>query len=132
MREFISRQSSVPSLSIMLLFLIISKFNFVSRGVNSYFKVSVHHIQFEKHFRMCLDYKIPKVLPILGFLVVVQLPSHVFATPWTVTCQAPQSFPGKNSGMGCHFLLHVIFPTQGSNPHLFHQQADWISQAGRN
>ena len=26
--------------------------------------------------------------------------------------------PGKNTGMGCHFLLQGIFPTQGSNPGL--------------
>ena len=26
--------------------------------------------------------------------------------------------PGKNIGVGCHFLLKVIFLTQGSNPHL--------------
>ena len=26
--------------------------------------------------------------------------------------------------MGCHFLLQGIFPTQGSNPHLLHWQAD--------
>ena len=26
--------------------------------------------------------------------------------------------PGKNTGMGCHFLLQGIFPTQGLNPHL--------------
>ena len=25
-------------------------------------------------------------------------------------------FPGKNTGVGCHFLLQGIFPTQGSNP----------------
>ena len=24
-------------------------------------------------------------------------------------------FPGKNTGVGCHFLLQEIFPTQGSN-----------------
>ena len=24
--------------------------------------------------------------------------------------------PGKNTGVGCHALLHGIFPTQGSNP----------------
>ena len=29
----------------------------------------------------------------------------------------PWDFPGKNIGMGCHFLLQGIFPTQGSNPH---------------
>ena len=27
-------------------------------------------------------------------------------------------FPGKNTGVGCPFLLQGIFPTQGSNPHL--------------
>ena len=50
-----------------------------------------------------------------------------FATPWTVVCQAPPSmgFPiarisGKNTGVGCHFLLQGIFPTQGSNPGLLH------------
>ena len=35
--------------------------------------------------------------------------------------------PGKNSGVGCHFLLQGIFLTQGSNPglfHLLHGQAD--------
>ena len=26
--------------------------------------------------------------------------------------------PGKNTGMGCHFLLQGIFPTQGLNPGL--------------
>ena len=34
-------------------------------------------------------------------------------TPWTVA--SPGDFLGKNIGMGCHFLLQVIFPTQGSN-----------------
>ena len=27
------------------------------------------------------------------------------------------TFPGKNTGAGCHFLLQGIFLTQGSNPH---------------
>ena len=27
----------------------------------------------------------------------------------------PWDFPGKNTGMGCHFLLQGTFPTQGSN-----------------
>ena len=41
----------------------------------------------------------------------------LFATPWTVACQAPLSmeFPGKNTGVGCHFLLQGLFPTQGWN-----------------
>ena len=32
--------------------------------------------------------------------------------------------PGKNTGVGCHFLLQGIFLTQGSNLCLLHQQAD--------
>ena len=35
----------------------------------------------------------------------------------------PWDFPGKNTGMGCHFLLEGIFPTQGSNLRLLHWQA---------
>ena len=44
----------------------------------------------------------------------------LFATPQTVACQVlcPRAFPGKNIGVGCHFLLQGIFPTQGSNPGL--------------
>ena len=30
----------------------------------------------------------------------------------------PWNFPGKNTGVGCHFLLQGIFPTQGLNPGL--------------
>ena len=30
----------------------------------------------------------------------------------------PWNFPGKNTGVGCHFLLQGIFPDQGSNSHL--------------
>ena len=32
----------------------------------------------------------------------------------------PWDFPGRNAGVGCHFLLQGIFPTQGSNLSLFH------------
>ena len=32
----------------------------------------------------------------------------------------PWDSPGKNTGVGCHFLLQGIFPTQGSNPGLLH------------
>ena len=34
----------------------------------------------------------------------------------------PWDFPGKNTGVGCHFLLQGIFPTQGLNPCLLHWQ----------
>ena len=32
----------------------------------------------------------------------------------------PWESPGKNTGVGCHFLLQGIFPTQGSNLGLLH------------
>ena len=44
-----------------------------------------------------------------------------FETPWTVAYQSPLSmgfFPGKNTGVNCHFLLQGIFPTQELNPGL--------------
>ena len=44
----------------------------------------------------------------------------VIPTPWTVAHLCPWNSAGKNTGVGCHFLLQGIFPTQGSNPHLLH------------
>ena len=35
----------------------------------------------------------------------------------------PWDFPGKNTGVGCNFLLQGIFLTQGSNLSLLHWQA---------
>ena len=44
----------------------------------------------------------------------------------------PWDFPGKNTRVGCHFLLQGIFPTQGSNPGLLHyrQILYWLSNKG--
>ena len=57
--------------------------------------------------------------------------SHIqlLATLWTVAHQAAlfMEFPGKNTGVGCHFLLQGIFPTQGLNLHLLHWQLDSLS-----
>ena len=52
-------------------------------------------------------------------------------------CSPPGSFvhedsPGKNTGVGCHFLLQGIFLTQGSNQHLLillHWQVDSLPLA---
>ena len=44
-------------------------------------------------------------------------------TPWIVACTKllhPWDFQGKSTGVGCHFLLQGVFPTQGLNPHLLH------------
>ena len=39
----------------------------------------------------------------------------------------PQDFPGKNTGVGCHFLLQGILLTQGSSPCLLHWQGYSLS-----
>ena len=36
----------------------------------------------------------------------------------------PRDFPGKNTGVGCHFLLQGIFLTLGRNLHPLHGQED--------
>ena len=48
-------------------------------------------------------------------LVTKSCPTLVI--PWTIALQAPLSvgFLAKNTGVGCHFLLQGIFPTQGPN-----------------
>ena len=42
---------------------------------------------------------------------------QLFVTLWTVAL-CPWDFPGRNTGVGCHFPVQGIFPTQGSNPGL--------------
>ena len=37
---------------------------------------------------------------------------------WPTRLLCPWDFPGKHTGLGCHFLLQAIFHTWGSNPHL--------------
>ena len=59
--------------------------------------------------------------------------SHVrlSVAPGTVARQAPLSmrdFPGKNTGVGCHFLLQGIFLTQGWKPGLPHRRQTLLSE----
>ena len=62
------------------------------------------------------------LMPLLLFNCWVK--SDSFVTPWTEAHQAlhPWDFSGKNTEVGCYFLLQGIFPTQ--KPHLLHWQAD--------
>ena len=48
---------------------------------------------------------------------VVAKSCPTLATPWPAVYQAPLpgESPGKNTGVGCHFLLQGIFPTQELN-----------------
>ena len=60
--------------------------------------------------------------------------SHVqlSVTPWTVAIKllCPWGFSGKNTGVGCHFLLQGIIPAQGSNFGLLHCR--WITSLSKN
>jgi len=55
----------------------------------------------------------------LSHVQLCGLQSTRFFCPW--------DFPGKNTGVGCHFLLWGTFSFQGSNPYLLHWQADSLS-----
>ena len=49
---------------------------------------------------------------------------------WPTRLLPPWNSPGKNIGVGCHFLLQGIFPAQGLNLyilHFLHWQADSLS-----
>ena len=68
--------------------------------------VHLHFLEFYIHGTICY---------------VLSCFSHVWlcAILWTVACQSllcPRNFPGKNTGVGCHFLLQGIIPTWRSNP----------------
>ena len=39
---------------------------------------------------------------------------------YSLSGSCPWDFPGKNTGVGCHFHLHRIFLTQGMNSRLLH------------
>ena len=60
------------------------------------------HCGTENHFKQHTD----RMLQALDYW----LKNSRFLCPW--------DFPGKNTGVGCHFLLQGIFPTQGSNLYL--------------
>ena len=49
----------------------------------------------------------------LSHSVVSDSLQHHGLQPARILC--PWDLPGKNTGVGCHFLLQRIFPTQGSN-----------------
>ena len=65
--------------------------------------------------------------------VKMELLSRVllFVIPWTAAHQLlhPWNFPGKSTGVGCHFLLQGIFLTQGSNWSPALQADTWLSES---
>ena len=87
----------------------------------------------------CLSLSCPFLLPSVLSISSACVLSHsvVSSSLWPHRLQPARllclwNFPGKNTGVGCHFLLQGIFPTQGLNPcllHLLHWWVDFFSRA---
>ena len=45
---------------------------------------------------------------------------HQMYRLWPARLLCPWDFPGKNTGVGCHFLLQGVFLTQELNLHILH------------
>ena len=65
-------------------------------------------LQGQEHQCMCVC--------VLSHFCSVQLCVTLWSIPTRLLC--PWDSPGKNTGVGCHFLLQRFFLTQGSNPSL--------------
>ena len=76
---------------------------------------------------VCLPCMAVDSLPFLWWWLSLRC-VRFFATPCTIALPprllCPWDFPGKNTRVGCHFLLQGILSTQGLNPHLLNWQAD--------
>ena len=59
-------------------------------------------------------------------LVTKSCPTLLLHYKQTTDRQAPLSMesPGRNTGVGCHFLLQGIFSTEGSNAYVLHWKVD--------
>ena len=76
-------------------------------------------------FPLCLAYQLQESRVhacILSHSVVFNVLQHFGLEPAKLLC--PWDFPGKNTGVGSHFLLRGIFPAQGSHLRLLHHW--WI------
>ena len=78
----------------------------------------IHH----RYLNFFIKTKYKNVYLILCYAKLLQL-CPTLCDP--MDCSPPgSSVHGKNTGVGCHFLLQGIFPTQGLNRHLLRRQAD--------
>ena len=91
--------------------------------------MSTNFLQPQSTQQSCLSFWLNNLFRILSHALyswccakLLQSCPRLFVTTWTVARQAPLSWDslGKNTGVGCHFLLQGIFPTQGSNLDLLH------------
>ena len=117
--SFLSSCSDIPILCTLLLLV------FYSSWIFFFFLVSFFSFQFWRF--LLRNPKAQRFFPklyliytvcLFSLLSCVQLLQPHGLYPTRLLC--PWDFPGKNTGVGCHFLLQGIFPTQGSNPSLLH------------
>ena len=79
------------------------------------FRLPLYYLSLQiSRLHSCLDNIVVTAVELLGHV-------PLFATPWTIACQA---LLGKNIEVGCYFLLQRIFLPEGSNPCLLHWQVD--------
>ena len=87
-------------------------------------------------YLMIINVSIKPLALIQHFLLLSHsVVSNSSVTPWTATRQAPLSmgFPGKYTGVNCHFLLQGTFLIQDWQTGLLHWQMDSLplSHQGR-
>ena len=60
--------------------------------------------------------KLPEIFPLVKWETSTKL-CLTLGTLWTIAARllCPRDFPGKNTGVGCHFLFQGIFPNPGIN-----------------
>ena len=74
---------------------------------------------------LCLEWFVSyQLVTILLYCALSTVLSHVPLFCNRMDCSpgllCPWNFPSKNPGVGCHFLLQGVLPTQGWNLHLLH------------
>ena len=59
-------------------------------------------------------YKLFEIV-LMGKVVTQSCLTLCYPVDYSLPGSSPWDSPGKNTGLGCHFFLQSIFPTQGSN-----------------
>ena len=108
--------SNTTSLSIPFIFNFHSFLQFILTHMHTSTVFDIH-LGFLTHFVTQICYCCCCLVTVLclTFLQLHELQPADLLCPW--------EFPGKNSGVGCHFLLQGILLTQGSNPCILYR---WV------
>ena len=104
--------ADIGLLKLNLNFIILWKI--IIKQILNYFNVFISQL-FHLHIQPCCSYCLVSKLCLTRLRPHGVLPARLLC-PW--------NFPGKNTRVGCHFLLQGIFLTQGSNAHFLHCQED--------